>query len=571
MDDNAKELLKRGDARFAARADLDNFRQEIALNFAPWDASWTEELQWGEDFASHLVDGTPLLLARDYVNMIPSFLRPPGKQWFWRRTSSEDLNNDPQAREYLDWRSRQTMRIIFDRETGAQKAFKVSDRFYGLYGDAVLSVDTCDKQESLRFEAEHTKNCVWAIGKDNRANVMTRKMMMSARQIIERWKDKPGCKIHHKVEEAYDKNPDQTFEVRHEVLPAMEYDAYRKVGMRRQQGQFASVWIDATNKHVIKDGVTTQTFRYVVPISVQMPHVPYGISMATTIALPDARLIQQQALAILEAAERQVDPPLIAPYDTMRGDVSLQRGHINWYEPSYDTRSGQPVEALELGKNFQLGVDSLLRTEGQITRAFHLDMLRMPDTRNSKSVEEIQFKIDEYVRSALPLFAPMQAEYNESMLFEVDAVCRSVGMFPDSEIPDVLRRSGEDVQYAWDNPLSDMMERQKAQEVAEIGQLANAVAALEEAAKAAPAIKTLDTKGMFKEAAVGLGGARHLLSEDEAEEAQAAIEQGNQTQQMIEAAPNMASLIDSGVNAAQVAGEIQNTQEPGVPLLPAPA
>ena len=37
---------------------------------------------------------------------------------------------------------------------------------------------------------------------------------------------------------------------------------------------------------------------------------------------------------------------------------------------------------------------------------------------------------------------------------------------------------------------------------------------------------------------------------------------------MIESAPNIAKLIDSGVNAAQVAGEIP--QETGVPLLPAP-
>ena len=97
-DDNAIELLKRGDARFSARAQLDSFRQEIALNFAPQHASWTTELQLGEDFAAHLMDGTPLIVAEDYIGMIGSMLRPAGRQWFWHRTPYEDLNNEPHVR-----------------------------------------------------------------------------------------------------------------------------------------------------------------------------------------------------------------------------------------------------------------------------------------------------------------------------------------------------------------------------------------------------------------------------------------------------------------------------------------
>ncbi len=38
----------------------------------------------------------------------------------------------------------------------------------------------------------------------------------------------------------------------------------------------------------------------------------------------------------------------------------------------------------------------------------------------------------------------------------------------------------------------------------------------------------------------------------------------------IAAAPNVAKIIDSGVNAAQVASEIPNPAEPGIPLLPMP-
>jgi hypothetical protein len=86
-DDNAVELIRRSDRRFSKRAQLDSFRQEVALNFAPWLAEWTTELQLGDDYAAHLIDGTPLLLARDFVGQIGAMLRPPGKQWFWHRTA----------------------------------------------------------------------------------------------------------------------------------------------------------------------------------------------------------------------------------------------------------------------------------------------------------------------------------------------------------------------------------------------------------------------------------------------------------------------------------------------------
>lgn len=565
-DENALELLRRGDARFSRRQQLDSFRQEVALNFAPWLASWTSEVQWGDDFSAHLISGTPLLLARDFVGQIGAMLRPPGKQWFWHRLQQETDNNNREFREYMDWRSQQMMRIMFDRVTGAQRALKQSDEFFGLFGDAVLSVDLCKKQESLRINSYHTKDCVWAVGSENKVDQITRREHVPARVLKQRFSQQ-GDKLHEKVLEACEKNPDQTFEIRHEVLPADEYDAYSK-SAKRKHGQFASIWFDATNRSVIRE-TTQRTFRYVVPRWVTMPGNPYAISPSTTIALPDARLIQQQELAILEAAEKQINPPLIAVNDSIRGDVRLESRGITWVDKSYDERTGDPLRPLELGKNFQLGIDSLMRTEGQITRAFYLDVLRMPDTRRTRSTVEVQFMIDEYVRAALPLFAPMQTEYNDNLLYEVDEIIELAGGFSGRERPEGFWR--DDMTFAWDNPLSDMQERQKAQLVAEISQLGQTIAALEAAAAQAPALKQIDTSRMYRESVMGIGGAAWVLDEADAEEEVAAGGQSAMMQQMIAQAPNIAKVVDSGVNAAQVASTIPGQSEPGFPMLPAPA
>jgi hypothetical protein len=563
-DQNSLELLKRGDKRFAKRQTLESFWQEVMLNFAPWNASFTTELQWGEDFAAHLTDSTPILLARDFVGQIGAMLRPPGKQWMWHRSSREDTNDDSDVRDYLDWRSKQMMRIMTDRVTGFAGANKADDEFFGMIGNSVLSVDLDATRSSLRFAAYHVKDVVWAIGAENKPDILTRRERLPVRVVMQRFR-LPGDKLHEKVKEAYDKDPDTEIEIRHEVLPVEDYDSYRKnvPGI----GKYVSVWIDATNKHVMRE-TRQRTLRYVVSGWVKMPGSPYAISPATTIALPDARLIQQQAIAILEAAEKQINPPLIATSDAIRGTIGINANDVTWVDRDYDERAGEPLRPLELGKNFQLGVDALLRTEQQLTRAFYLDTLRMPDTRSSKSVEEVQFKIDEYVRAALPLFAPMQTEKNEAMLHEVDQLIAITGGYEGRDPPKALKDS--EIVFAWDNPLSDMMERQKAQKLGELSQLAQTSAALEAAAQQAPSLKQINVGKAFREAAIGIGTAGWLFTEEEAAREAKAAHDANAEQAMVAAAPNIAQVIDSGVNAAQVATTIPSQAEPGF-ALPMPA
>lgn len=558
MDQRAKDLCSRSAKRFSARSHLDSLRQEVARNFFPWLASWTTEMNLGEDLASDLVDGSPLIIARDFIGQIGAMLRPPGKQWFWHRTEIEDINNDIECRSYLDWRSRQMMRIIFDRVTGAKRALKQADEFFGGFGDAVLSVDLSAAQDSLRVRSYHVKDAVWSVGPDNRIDTIARKEAISARNMIARFKMRGDKGVHEAVDAAAVTDPDHIFQIEHHVLPARDY-----YGSDKKKG-FVSVWIDVSNEHILRE-VDQKTFRYVVPRWVTLPHSAYGLSMATTIALPDARLIQQQALAILEAAEKQVNPPLIATTDAIRGDVAMMSGGITWVDKAYDERTGDPLRALDMGKNFGLGVDSLMRTEQQLNRAFYLDVLRMPDTRRTKSTAEVQFLIDEYIRAALPLFEPMQTEYNEAFLYECDQLIDLAGGYAEREMPEQVKRAG--MQYIWDNPLSDMQERQKAQMVGEVSQLGQTIAALEAAASQVPSLKQVDAAKMFRESVMAIGGSAWLMSEEDAAKAAAEGQQANAMKEMAAAAPDIAKVVDSGVGAAEAAAGIE--AQLGIPILSA--
>lgn len=565
----ATELIRRGDLRFGKRQSLDQLRQEIALMFAPQLAEWTGEQTWGADYASHLVDGAPVLIAREFVGQIGAMLRPEGKQWFWHRHHDDAVNTNVGARAYLDWRSGQMMRIMTDRVTGFQRATKQADEMFGLFGDAVLSIDTDETGSSLRIAAYHTKDCVWAIGSDNRPDTITRKEQPAARVVKQRF-GQPIDVLHPKLAEKCERDGEQTIDLRHEMVPADEYDSYiAKRGKRGRAEGWYSVWVDATHRNIIRE-TWRRSFRYVIPRWVTLTGRPYAISPATMTGLPDARLLQQQAVAILEAAERQINPPLIATNDAIRGDVRLDG--ITWVDKGYDERMGDPLRALELGKNFRLGVETLARTEAQLMRSFYLDRLRMPDTRNSKSTVEVSFLIDEFIRGALPLFAPMQADYNDPMLAEVDLQIQEMGGYDGREVPGILREaiSGPGMTFAWNNPLSEMIDRQLAQRLAEVGTIGQTIAGIEAAAGQVRPLRHIDTGKALRETVIGLGGASWLVDEATAnaradEDAKAAAQQ-----QQLAAAPVLADVVHRGAQAAQIASEIPSMSEPNY-ALPMPA
>lgn len=571
-DDNAVELIKRGDARFAARASLDALRQEIALNFAPQHASWTETLDLGRDFAAHLVDGTPLIVARDFCDMIGATLRPPGRQWFWHRTPYSDINERPENRDYLDWRSQQLMRFMTERSTGFGGAMDEADDFYGLFGDAVLAVDyATPKRRSLSVQHYHSKDAAWEIGSDNEPDTITRKEMLLPRVIKARFSSSIDKPLHHSIDDAAEKAPMQPLEVRHEVMPAEEYDAYvKRSGGAKRPGRWVSVWIDVRNAQILRE-TFPENFRYVIPRAGRRYGHAYGISRATMIALPDARLIQAQAAVLLEAAEKQVDPPIIAYGDVIRGSPDLRSRSINFVDAAYDERKGQPIYPLELAKNFRLGIEEMMRTEGRIGRAFSLDRMRYPDTRNTKTVEEAAFLIDEYVRSVVPMFEPMKSEYSDAVLYVADALVEAANGYVGREMPpDLKGLSREEMLFSWENAISDMLERQKVQRISQVAQVGQTIAGYEAAAQQVPALQQVDSETMMRDGVVAVGGSGWIMAKRKLEAKREAIAASNAQAQMVAAAPNIAQLVDSGVNAAEAASNIPMIAGQDIGLMPEP-
>jgi hypothetical protein len=111
-----------------------------------------------------------------------------------------------------------------------------------------------------------------------------------------------------------------------------------------------------------------------------------------------------------------------------------------------------------------------------LMEAFYLNKLTLPERNPDMTAYEVGQRIQEYIRGAMPIFEPMEHDYNGQMCELVfDIMLRNGAFGSPYEMPESLR--GANVQFKFESPLHDAIEQRKGQQFLEMkGIIAEAVA-----------------------------------------------------------------------------------------------
>jgi hypothetical protein len=225
-----------------------------------------------------------------------------------------------------------------------------------------------------------------------------------------------------------------------------------------------SIYYDCSHQKVL-EATPTWNIEYAIPRWKRVSGSQYAYSPATVIALPDARLIQAMTLTLLEAGEKAVNPPIIATQDAVRSDVALYAGGMTWIDYEYDEKTGEALRPMPLKTDgIPLGVDMQRDARALIMQAFFLNKINLPrpETAKEMTAYEIGQRIQEYIRGALPIFAPMEAEYNGAICeLTWDLLFRNGAFGSPFDMPRSLR--GAEIQFRFESPLHDLIEQAKGQ------------------------------------------------------------------------------------------------------------
>ncbi len=451
-----QNLIEAGDRLFSKRGNLLSFWQDLAENFNPVDANYTSTRTLGDDYASELMTSYPLLVYRDLTDTFSNMLRPSDRPWAYMEV--EGLK-DHEGKMWLEWATGVQRRAMYDRRAQFVQAAKAGDRDFGLTGQAVISVELAPDRATLLYRAWHLRDVAWADAVDGSVECVHRKWgNATAIQLAKLFGEE---KLHQKVRDCLQpgagKDPYTEVNVRHIVMPTEAYH-----GETKFRTPLVSIYIDADNQHLIE--VTGARINpYVIPRWQRIKGSQYAVSPAAVCALPEARLLQAMTFTLLEAGEKFTNPPLLAKSEIIRSDLDVRAGGITWIAADYDARTGAALEPLGQDKSgMPLGLELQQRSEMMLRSAFYLDRLNMPVKTPQMTAYEVSQRVQEYIRNALPLFEPMEVDYNGGLCERTfDVLLTNGGFGRPEDIPRSLQ--GEDVQFRFASPLRDAVDKEKGQ------------------------------------------------------------------------------------------------------------
>jgi hypothetical protein len=197
----------------------------------------------------------------------------------------------------------------------------------------------------------------------------------------------------------------------------------------------------------------------------------WGRSPCTSLALADSRTLNIAQRLLLEGLEKAIDPPMIANQETVSGPIQLMAGGVT-YADGYNGRVGDHLQPVQEAARLDYGMEFTRERREFLSRVFLQNILKLPTDKNMTAFE-VGERIEEFLRSAAPVFEPMEAENGVMMDVVFDIAMQNEAYLPP---PDVLQ--GREVRFEFETPLSIAYRRLKLEKARQLrAEIAEVVAA----------------------------------------------------------------------------------------------
>lgn len=477
MSEPIDTCVRRADFLFGKRYPLLSFWQEIAESFHPLRGQFTRQFYMSEQFADRIMTSYPMLVQRELKNTFTAMLRPRDQEWFQATVEGMD-KLDRDSKIWLEWASGVMRRAMYDRVSQFARATKEGDGDFAAFGQCVITTEIDMSKAALLYRCWHLKDTIWAEDYDGTIGEVYRKWRPTVADL---------CKLFPKtvspvVKGKLDKQPHEEVECMHVVLQGDDYDrikAPEDKGAAKTRTPWAVLTLDVANKCVLQECGSHRRI-YTLPRWETVSGSAFAYSPAAVAGLPDARVLQAMTLTLLEAGEMSVRPPLVATKEAVRSDVSIYSGGVTWVDAEYDERLGEALRPLITveGAGIQQGMELIKDAREMLSQAFFLNKLALPPPGREMTAYETGQRIQEWIRQALPLFEPVEVEYNGQLCDDTfNALMRVNAFGPPNTFPRALR--GREVKFDFESPLHQATKRKNAAIFLQVGQMLTQAAQLD--------------------------------------------------------------------------------------------
>jgi head-to-tail connecting protein len=342
------------------------------------------------------------------------------------------------------------------------------------------------REGGLHFSCRHLGECLIAENDLGEVDTLYRRFVFTARQAHQRWGDNAG----ERVMRALARNrPEERFEFLHAVTPN---DDWRPERLDARGMRWRALTVAVDDKAIVAEGGFHE-FPFMVPRWSTAARQVYGDSPAQ-LALADVRMLNAMGKVTIAAAQKALDPPLLAADERGLRGVRTTPGGIIY--GGVDAEGRARYQPLRTEARIDLGLEMADQRRAAIRDAFYFSLLLMVETPNATATEVLA-REQEKLRLMGPHLGRIESEFLNPCIDRVFAVLMRAGKLPPP--PDaVLAVPGLKVEYV--SPLA------RAQKAAEGEAIVRTFQAMSPLMLAAPAvIDNFDTDAVTRALADAYG------------------------------------------------------------------
>jgi len=361
-------------------------------------------------------DGTAIDAAEQFSSGLYSNLTNALERWFTLGLEDYEEVEDHASLLWLEMVADRIYKEYTKPAVNFNSAMHETFMDLGPFGNAVVFQGLSSNGDHLQFRSEAFSNSYFQEGGDHRVNAIYRMMCYTSRQLLELFAKLPE-RLKQKVDA--DKTGTRTFEILNVVRPRKD----GQLNAIKTKKPIANIWVSVETRETIEEG-GYNSLPYHVTRWTKIAGETYGRGPGHK-AIVDIRVLNRLERTILQGLQKNIDPPMMVPHESLLAPLKTGAGSVNYYEPGYEM-----PEPLKFAGNIPLGIEFSDAKRQAIQRAFHVDWLRMEKVDVEMTATEVIDRRDEKLRLIAPMIARQHTELLGPIIGRSYELLQQLGEFP---------------------------------------------------------------------------------------------------------------------------------------------
>lgn len=511
-------ILKRHSKMEGRRENWTSHWEEVSRFVIPRKDDIYKSKANGEKKGNKIYTGHPVDTNEKLASALHGMLTNPSTNWFGLSTGDRKLDQNVEVKAWLQHAAQRMIDTL--NQSNFQTQIHEVYLDLGGFGTGVLLIEE-DKDMVFRFLS---RPIYCAFIEENHKGIVDTVSFESKKTLSQIVGEFGEDILDDELKSELEGEDDKEYTVVHFVTPRTDRDVAK---LDTTNKKFASYHILKEKRIMLKESGFDE-LPYVVPRWSKISGEVYGRSPAMK-SLPDIKMLNAMQKATIEAAQKAVNPPLVAPDDGVLLPIRTAPGAINY------KRAGtkDTIEPINSGARPDLGEALIRSTEVKIEKAFFIDELQIP-SNDRMTATEIMQRREEQLRKLGPILGRQHFELLKPLINRIFGIMIKKDMF--DAIPEIL--SGVDLEVRYTSQIA------KAQRTADSDDFSRVMALVGPLAQAKPEmLDNFDTDTILRDMMDKFGlPSEYLVSKTNMNKVRAERQQAMSQQAQLETADKQADV-----------------------------